>query len=93
MATVWRGAGRLWRAAPCRVRMPLPASACRRPGKGGDPRPLDPDPARLPDLLGELAGESTAVVATAEYDPLRDEGIADARPRPPARSPPAARPG
>lgn len=36
----------------------------------------DLDDPRISPLHGELAGQPPAVVVTAEYDPLRDEGIA-----------------
>jgi acetyl esterase len=36
----------------------------------------DPDDPRVAPLLGDLAGVAPAVVVTAEYDPLRDEGEA-----------------
>jgi len=38
--------------------------------------PTDPDDPRVAPLLGDLAGVAPAVVVTAEYDPLRDEGEA-----------------
>jgi acetyl esterase len=42
---------------------------------GGDAS-LDPDDPRLSPFLGTLEGVAPALVVTAEYDPLRDEGEA-----------------
>ncbi len=38
--------------------------------------PTDPDDPRVAPLLGDVTGVAPAVVVTAEYDPLRDEGEA-----------------
>ena len=38
--------------------------------------PTDPDDPRVAPLLGDLSGLAPAVVVTAEFDPLRDEGEA-----------------